>query len=167
MKHPASELLSKLRKEKAWLQSFFSSLSEEDWRQQIYESGMGWKVRDILAHMISAERAFQWLITRAVQGKEGVGADFDIDAFNREESSQYASHSPDQLLNMLDAVREDTNFLVENLKLEDFDLRSYHPWYGDISIEELLTFILGHNLQHIRDTRKVMRTGKPLPTESN
>ncbi len=61
---------------------FFAGLKEADWKQQVYSTGSRCTVRHILAHFVSAERGFLWLVRDVLGGGPGATRDTDIDAFN-------------------------------------------------------------------------------------
>ena len=51
--------------------TYFEALSPGDWNQQIYQTGSEWGVKEILAHFISAERAYQKYLSVALKGGGG------------------------------------------------------------------------------------------------
>ncbi len=59
----------RLEEEGGKMLAFFEELSDGDWEQQVYVTGSGWRIRDLLAHFVSAEHP------RADPAGESRGAD--------------------------------------------------------------------------------------------
>ncbi len=53
-----NELADKLRTEGEKLGNFFDRLSEKQWMLEVYTEGASWTIRNILAHLMTAERDF-------------------------------------------------------------------------------------------------------------
>ena len=54
----SAELAAKLTAEGEKLAAFFEGLSEPQWKVEVYADGSVWSIRSILAHLMTAERAF-------------------------------------------------------------------------------------------------------------
>jgi hypothetical protein len=61
---------------------FFRGLSADDFAQQVYATGPNWRVRDILAHFVSAEHTFAYYGRQILAGGKGAPEDFVIDEYN-------------------------------------------------------------------------------------
>lgn len=146
--------------------SFFRGLPEAAWETQVYTAGSGWRVRDLLAHFVSAERGFQALIDDVRTGGRGAPPAFDIDRFNEEEVGALHSQAAPALLHAFSEVRAGTIQLAMRLRPDDLSLHGRHPWFGETEIGEMLKLIHRHNQLHQRDIRKVLASGTPLPAES-
>jgi len=142
---------------------FFAGLAAGIWSHPVYAAGPAWHVRDVLAHFVSAERVYLHYMRDRVAGGSGVPRDFDIDAFNAAQTEALAGQSPAQLLEAFRQVRQQTCAFVAGLKPEDLDLIGYHPWFGDESLRFLLKLIYRHPMLHVRDIRRAIQAGEPLP----
>src|SRR5512140_1911362 len=78
----AGELAAKLEAEGEKMSAFFAGLALEQWNAEVYTEGSVWTVRSILAHLMTAERAFVKLFENIRQGGPGVSEDFVIDRYN-------------------------------------------------------------------------------------
>lgn len=142
--------------------TFFEALSPEDWERQVYTTGSGWRVGDILAHFISAEKAYQFYLQEVLKGGTGAPKSMDIDQFNEAEVATM-NVLPAALLESFRQVRQETiNFIVD---LEDDDLSriANHPWFDDREVGWYLKLIYRHNTMHRMDIRKSLKRGGPLP----
>jgi hypothetical protein len=142
---------------------YFAGLPPEAWDHPVYTTGPGWKVRQILAHFVTAERGYLHYMRDRVSGGPGVPRDFDIDAFNREQVERLAGLSDGELLSAFGDVRRETIAFVAGLKPQALELRGHHPWFGEESLGFLLRLIYRHPMLHLRDIRLALETGGPLP----
>jgi hypothetical protein len=152
----------RLRDEGEKTTAFFEALSPEDWERQVYTTGSGWRVGDILAHFISAEKAYQFYLQDVLKGGTGAPDSLDIDQFNEAEVATM-NEPPLELLNSYRQVRQDTLHLILDLDDEDLTRVVNHPWFDDKAIGWYLKLIYRHNTMHRMDIRKAIRRGEPLP----
>jgi hypothetical protein len=155
-------LQTRLRDEGARTAAFFEALPPAAWDNPVYVSGPAWRVRQVLAHFVSAERGYLHYMRDAASGGPGVPRDFDIDAFNAVEVDRLADLTPGQLLDEFLGVRRETVEFVAGLRPPDLDRIGYHPWFGDESMRFLLRLIYRHPMLHLRDIRAAMERGRPL-----
>jgi uncharacterized protein (TIGR03083 family) len=164
--HAASSTLARIRRrmkeEGEKTAAYFDTLADADWDQQVYTTGSGWRVRQLLAHFISAERTFERFIRDVLSGGSGAPQDFDIDAFNESEVPELAAPPP-ELIEAYRAARLRTLKLLEEISSTDLGLRGYHPWFGDSQLEDMLKLIYRHNIIHLRDIRRALNSGAPVP----
>jgi hypothetical protein len=142
--------------------AYFETLADADWDQQVYTTGSGWRVRELLAHFISAERTFERFIRDVMHGGKGAPRDFDIDAFNESEVPELEAPPP-HLIEAYRATRLRTLELLNEIASSDLRLRGYHPWFGDSQLDDMLKLIYRHNIIHLRDIRRALKSGQPVP----
>ena len=147
--------------------AYFNALSPEDWEQQIYQTGSEWRVRQVLAHFISAERAYQKYLTDVLQGGTGAPDSLDIDEFNEAEVPTIQG-TPAELIEGFQQVRIDTLKMTETLVDSDLTRIANHPWFDDKDVSWYLKLLYRHNTMHRMDIRKALRSGRPLsPTDDH
>lgn len=146
----------RLRDEGDKLIKTFESLSPEQWSTTIYTDRMVWTLKDLLAHLSSAERAFLFYGRDILGGGQGTPEGFDINRFNNGEVGNLRDRSIAQLIDDLRAVRQETIDLVGQLADEDFSRQGRHPFFGQMSIDEMFKLIYRHNMMHQRDIRRVL-----------
>src|SRR5512138_253250 len=86
--------------------AFSGGLSDEQWKTEVYTEGSTWTIRSILAHLMTAERAFVKLFEEIRQGGEGVSQDFVIDRYNARQQEKTSELSPAELLEQYRSTRE-------------------------------------------------------------
>lgn len=146
----------RLRDEGDKLIQLFSGLTPDQWAQTVYTDGMDWSLKDLLAHLCSAERAFLFYGRNILNGGEGTPEDFDINRFNQTEVGGLRDRDSAQLVTDLRAVRQETIDLVGHIADEDFARKGRHPFFGMISIDEMFKLIYRHNMMHLRDVRRIL-----------
>jgi hypothetical protein len=142
--------------------AFFNALSPEDWERQVYTTGSGWRVGDILAHFISAEKAYQFYLQDVLKGGTGAPDSMDIDQFNEAEVATM-NEPPAELLEAYQQVRLDTIRLTDDLDDDDLSKIANHPWFDDKEMRWYLKLIYRHNTMHRVDIRKSLKRSGPLP----
>lgn len=148
------DLAARLRSEAEKTCAFFETLAQQAWEQQVYVEGAGWKVREIMAHLLAAEVAFQLLIRDITAGGEGSPEDLDLNAYNERRVGKLAGASPAQLLEQFAQAREVTAGLVAGLQPEDLDRTGRHPFLGVAPLRDMIKLIYRHNQIHQREIRR-------------
>lgn len=142
---------------------FFEALGPTDWERQVYTTGSRWVVRNVLAHFVSAERAFVRLMEDVVQGGQGAPQDFDIDTFNETEAPKLSAQPVEALIADYRKARQATVRFVEKLRASDLSRSGFHPWFGVVELRKMLKLVYRHNMIHLRDVRRALDTGRPVP----
>jgi hypothetical protein len=158
-----AHLQKRLAEEGAKTVAFFESLNQSDWDQQVYTTGSRWRVRQVLAHFISAERAYQQSILNIIQGGRGAPEDLDIDRFNEMETPPLSQESVADLIQALRQSRAETIRITQNLEESDLARFAHHPWFGEKEVGWFLKLLYRHNTMHLYDVRKSLETRAPVP----
>jgi hypothetical protein len=156
-------ILKRLHEEGQKTAAYFRPLTPEQFGQQVYTTGPLWRVRDILAHFVSAERTFVFYGRDILGGGPGAPEDFVIDEYNATQVSGLRDITTDDLLAHFVRAREETGALVRGMAEADLDRIGRHPWFGKVPLETMLKLIYRHNMIHERDVRKALDTGQPVP----
>lgn len=158
-------ILKRLTDEGAKTVAFFRGLAASQWQQQVYTTGPEWGALELLIHFISAERTLVFYHRDLLNGGTGVPRDFDIDAFNAQDVAglKAANDSPEALVAKFERRRADTIALVQSMTESDLDRATFHPWFGDTTLETILKLVYRHNMIHQRDIEKAITTGQPVP----
>ena len=141
---------------------FFNALSPQEWSQQVYTTGSEWRVREVLAHFVSAEQAFAELLEDVLGGGRGAPRDLDIVEFNEREVPTLDDLSGSDLLDSFRTAREITVEITSRMTDDDLEKHGYHPWFGDVALGSMAKLVYRHNMIHLRDVRKALKTGEPV-----
>jgi uncharacterized damage-inducible protein DinB len=152
----AATLASKLQTEGEKFIAFFGGLAEGQWNTEVYTEGSTWTIRSILAHLMTAERAFVKLFEEIRGGGKGVSEDFVIDRYNARQQEKTRELSPRELLEQYRTVRAQMVSWVSGLRDEELECRGRHPYLGETTLREMIKMVYIHNQTHYRDIRRVM-----------
>jgi uncharacterized protein (TIGR03083 family) len=152
-----ADLAEKLRSEGEKLAGFFDALSDAQWATQVYTEGTTWTIRNILAHLVTAERGFVKLFAGICEGAPGASEDFDIDRYNARQQEKTAGLSPMELLDGFRSVRAEMTAFVSGITDADLERQGRHPFLGQTSLREMIKMVYLHNQLHYRDLRRVLK----------
>jgi hypothetical protein len=158
-----AHILRRLAEEGDKMIAFFDSLPESDWDQRVYTTGSGWRIRQILAHFISSELAYQQAIQDVIQGGQGASDDLDIDRFNERETAALSLKPVPYLIEALRLCRADTIRIAMTLDDSDLTRTANHPWFGKKELGWFFKLLYRHQAMHLSDVRKALATRAPLP----
>jgi uncharacterized protein (TIGR03083 family) len=156
-------ILKRLTDEGAKTAAFFRGLSAADYAQQVYTTGPTWRVRDVLAHFVSAERTFRYYGLQILAGGPGAPEDFVIDEYNATQVAGLREAAPADLIAQFEAARAGTVAMIQGMRDSDFDRIGRHPWFGLVPLENMSKLIYRHNMLHERDVRRALETRQPVP----
>lgn len=152
-----AELAQKLRSEGEKLAVFFGSLTDDQWKKEVYTEGAVWTMRNILSHLMTSERASLKLFENIRQGGNGAAEDFVIDRYNASQQEKTKGLTPIQLLEQYKARRAQMIEWVSGISNSDLNKTGRHPFLGITNLREMIKMIYIHNQTHYRDLRHVLK----------
>jgi uncharacterized damage-inducible protein DinB len=155
----AATLSAKLKSDAERLIARLAALDENGRSAKVYVDGTVWTARDVVAHLVSAERAFLALFRDIQDGGDGVSQDFVIDEFNAREHAKYEEMEWAELLTMFERTRGRMCAMVQAFTIEDLEKRGRHPYLGMTSLREMVKMVYIHSQTHSRDVRKTLGIG--------
>lgn len=136
------------------LQTLLKDL-HEDWTMN-NEGPETFSPYDVIGHLIHGEKT-DWRDRTMMILENGVSKTFvPYDRFAQFEESQ--SKSLEQLLKEFEELRRDNLnwFMSLNLTDTDFDKKGIHPLLGQVTLRQLLSTWVVHDLTHIAQASRVM-----------
>ena len=149
------ELAVRLEKGRVKTLEIFNKLTPAQWQLSLYHRP-NWRVRQLLAHFVSAEIHLLTLAKSVAVGGSGAPEDFQIDKFNASEKKRLAGIPQQELLSMLDQARKGTIAWVKSLSEVDLDRVGRHPALGEVTIETMILAIYAHQLAHMRELIRLL-----------
>lgn len=156
-------ILKRLREEGQKTAAFFASLAATDWESPVYTTGPRWRVRDVLAHLLSAEQTFHHYGQQILSGGEGAPEGFVIDDYNAAQVAALGAATPADLIERLKSARAATQDLVAGMSDADLERVGRHPWFGLAPLGKMLQLVYRHTMLHERDVRRALESGGPVP----
>jgi hypothetical protein len=158
MSNRIDRLVARLGKGASKTEEAFGNLSDEQWQMILYQDPPTWTVRDLAAHFLSAEEGLLRIARDVAAGGPGAPKGFDYDEYNDAEQARLAGIAPAELLSDLAAARRATISWVAQLDEGALGQTGHHPALGEVTLEDLINAIHGHQLMHIRDLQALLRT---------
>lgn len=162
MSTPQDLICKRLHDEGQKTAAFFRGLEEAAFSQQVYTTGPNWRVRDVLAHFVSAEQTFTFYGRDILAGGQGAPEGFVIDEYNAAQVGGLRDAAPASLVSRFEAARAATLDMVRGMSEADFDRIGRHPWFGLVPLENMCKLIYRHTMLHERDVRRALETGQPV-----
>ncbi|NOX63519.1 MAG: DinB family protein [Chloroflexi bacterium] len=123
-----------------------------------------WSLRDVLAHLSSAERGLLATIQRFLSGAE-LPPDFDLNYWNERQVNKRKDRTVAELAADLRASREQAWRLLESLSERDLAVMGQHPAGFRTTVAGIFYTIANHELDHGNEMRKIL--GMPIVEEAN
>ena len=126
---------------------------------RLNEGDKTWSAFDVLGHLIHGEEA-DWIPRARVILQHGTGQAFEpFDRFAQFKLSEGKSVS--QLLDMFARLRERSLVDLAEMRLtpELLDKEGLHPALGVVTLKQLLSTWVAHDLDHLVQTARVMAKG--------
>jgi hypothetical protein len=120
------------------------------------EGGETWSAYDIVGHLIHGEKT-DWMPRAEIILSTRADKTFEpFDRFYQFEVSKGKSLA--QLLEEFKTLRENNILLLRSKKLthQDFEKTGVHPAFGDVTLTQLLSTWVVHDLNHIAQITRVM-----------
>jgi uncharacterized damage-inducible protein DinB len=140
---PSGEFLEILREQHRAMTRLLSPLTDQQ-AEFRYAPGK-WSVKEVLGHVIDAERIFAYRILRIARGDQTPLAGFEQDGYIQ--TGNFSARTLNDLLEEFSSVREATITLVRSLD-DDAWLRRGIASQKEISVLALAFVIAGHELHH-------------------
>jgi uncharacterized damage-inducible protein DinB len=151
------ELAEKLKTEGERMAQFFSSLTDDQWTNEVYTEGTTWSIRNVLSHFVTSERGLLKLFERVRTSGEGASEDFSIDRYNAVQQEKTKDLAPAELLEQYKQTRAESVAWVNGLKDEELEIQGRHPFLGETVIREMIKMLYIHNQLHYRDVKRTIR----------
>lgn len=151
-----SDIVAELEKGLEASISFFTSLSPDRLKVQVYHDTPYWTVRQVLAHFVTIEGSMHRLFRNILSGGPGTPEDFDLDRFNLTQPRKLDGLTLDELIDRFRAVRKETISIVEGMSEKDLDRVGRHAYHGQGTLERFIRWASEHNRIHEDDVRKAL-----------
>jgi len=151
-----TDVIGVIRDVQREVERLVSAAPEPAWSKPAYEQG--WNARQLLCHIASTSGVAGFLIGMAkAPGSGGMGADFDVDAWN---AQAVAARQDKPITEVLEEVRASCQRDIESVQNAPADLlaqRFRAPWGTEGPLADVIVgSIEGHLMTHVRDLAKAV-----------
>ena len=137
-----------------------AGLSPADWEKTTYEQG--WTVKQAYCHLASLGASIPFFVNMATnpQPAGGVGAGFDVDAWNAQQVAQRQGKSKDEILAELRTGFEGSLKFLDSVSDEVLSKEMTSPFSGQRApLSDLLVqAFVGHHSMHLDDIERAVRS---------
>jgi len=154
MKFKLNEAISILEKTPLLLKYFLKDLPSE-WTHK-NEGDNTWSSFDIVGHLIHGEKT-DWMVRTEIILGDNPNKEFEpYDRFAQFENSK--GKTLEELLAEFESLRNDNLNKLQSwhISLEDLSLKGVHPEFGAVTLSQLLSAWVVHDLGHIAQVSRVM-----------
>ena len=110
-----------------------------------------WSAREILCHLADVETVFAFRLRQTLSEPHHVIQPFDQDSW----ASQYEGFTAEAALDVFSAVRKWNEALIGNAHAEAFSKPVTHPERGQMTFQDIVETMAGHDLNHIQQLEKI------------
>ena len=114
-----------------------------------------WRVRDILSHLAASERGMLRNVDRFLAGGE-LPTGFSLDFWNQRQIEKRQQAGVADLVNELEASRQEAWMMLDHLRESDLDVAGLHPAGRRTTVAGLFTTIAFHELDHGNEIRQAL-----------
>lgn len=133
------------------LEALLEPFSQSD-LERSYAPGK-WSARDLVAHLADVELGMGFRLRQAVAVPGHQVQPFDQDLW----AARYARVEPSLSLETFRALRAWNLALFAGFSLQDWLVEAVHPERGVESVDEMVRFLAGHDLNHLRQLERIGR----------
>lgn len=154
MNYTKEQAIEILERTPAVLKSLLSNISN-DWIMN-NEGPETFSPYDVVGHLIHGEKT-DWVVRAKIILEHGVNKPFDpYDRFAQYEESK--GKNVEQLLDEFEAIRKENVAWLQSIQLAEDDLerKGKHPVLGEVTLRNLLSTWVVHDLTHIAQITRVM-----------
>ena len=152
---PNTDILPVLKQQADDMENLLSGLSDEE-ASLPYAPGK-WNIKQVLGHVMDAERVFAYRALRIARNDKTPLASFEQDDYVA--NGPFESISLAELLREYNAVRHATVLLFRHLAPEAWNRRGTAS-NNEVSVRALAYIIAGHDRHHYRSLRQDYAIGK-------
>jgi hypothetical protein len=151
-----TDIIAVIRDTQRAVQELASSAPESAWSKLAYDQG--WNAKQLLCHIASTSGVAGFLVGMAkAPGSGGMGADFDIDAWN---AQAVAARQDKPITEVLEEVCGNCQRDIDSVQDAPADLLVQHfraPWGVEGPLAEVIVgSIEEHLMMHVRDLAKAV-----------
>lgn len=129
---------------------------QDRWHVQVYADGAAWNVRQLLIHLMDADRGQSNVIMACGRGEMLIPEDFDIERYNRRMTEKLANITPEEARERLAQTRQTLLDWLDSSDDSVLDLMGRHASLEMLPIAKLLDIMATHERTHANDIANVL-----------
>lgn len=155
MSERKDKLRTRLDETRAMLNTVLDQVGDRA-EMQVYSDGLGWTVRQIVAHLADAERGHYNQITTIAEGNELIPPDFDIERYNQRVTEKTAAKPIEQSRAELAEWREKLLAWLETVDEDKLDRQGRHASLQIMTVHDIVRMVHLHERGHTTDLARAL-----------
>lgn len=126
------------------------------WEQQIYPDGLQWNARQVLIHIVEADRGHNFQAMTIAEGKEAIPADFDVERYNARTTEKFAAKTADEARAELATHHQALLAWLDTVDDAKLNLEGRHASGAIMTVRNIIRLRAAHAERHARDIARVL-----------
>ena len=138
------------------LNTVLDQVPADQWDRQIYSDGAQWTLRQLLIHLMLADKGQNNVVMGIAEGREVIPADYDLERYNKRSVEKQADATVDQARASLAASRQQ---LLDWLNQSDdsiLDQQGRHASMQILTVAQIFNVMAGHETSHADDIARFL-----------
>jgi hypothetical protein len=141
-------ILDTLKHGRDKLSIVIDQLQPTDWDKTVQEGDQQWSVKQIITHLVDAQKGMTGQINTISGGQEAIPEDFDLDRWNKRAVEKGADKTKEELLTALNEGRTKLIDLVNTFSDAQLEQKGRHSSLVVMSVEQIAKLIGTHEAEH-------------------
>lgn len=151
--------IDRLNKSRARLEDLLDRVPADKWEQRIYSDGAQWTLRQLLIHLMIADRGQNTVVKGIAAGKEVIPPDYDLERFNKRSVEKQAEVSVADARAALKISRAELLDWLNTIDDSVLDIQGRHASMQILTIAQILNVMAGHEDVHGNDIERFLQSG--------
>lgn len=144
-----------LAESRRYLDSVLDAVGDR-WEQQVYSDGLQWTVRQLVNHLVDADKGHNRMAMMIAEGQEAIPEDFDVERYNKSVTRKMADKPASQARDELLDSRQQLMAWLEELGEAKLDRKGRHASLHIMTVEQILQTQAIHERGHAEDIAQVL-----------
>jgi hypothetical protein len=150
-----SELISTLIEARTYLNRVLDRVGDR-WETSVYSDGAAWNVRQLVAHLVDADRGHNNQVMSIAEGRDLIPENFDVERYNLSRTAKNADKTPEQCRNDLENTRAELLAWLQTVDEEKLDRQGRHASLRIMSVHDIVRLSALHELGHAQDIARAL-----------
>lgn len=131
-----------------------AAAGQNGWETTVYADG--WNAKQLLVHVMDADRGHNGQVKGIAEGREVIPADFDLERYNKRSVEKRAEMPIDEARQALNNQRTELLTWLDGIDDATLDMTGRHASLNIMSIEQILRHLANHERTHADDMARAL-----------
>lgn len=145
--------IKRLNESRAYLEQMLDRVGDR-WDEQLYADGAQWTIRQLLIHLMLADKGHNSMVMMAAKGTHIIPEDYDIDRYNASSVRKNDALSPADARAALRQSRAELLAWIDAVEDSVLDIETRHASLQILPIYKIFNIMAWHEKEHADDIAK-------------